>query len=940
MSPRIKTARGATGGMVSPRYLLMLLALCAVAFAVVGTLNAVRGQSLIWVPDGVALYLNFFIREGEILRDLLGSVGQPDFAVPLYTFDGGYGSDLLALMAGCLNDPLNLISIFVSPEQSEYVFEALIFVRFYLAAVAFALYCLSKGNGKWPSLCGAICYILSGYVLFWGVLRHPNFINEAILLPLLFWGADKVFERKNPALLIVAMALQFMFSVYFSYMILIILLVYCLMKYIFSQRDKSFRDFIVLFTQFVLYLGIAALIAGMFVVPIVLMLTSMGRVGIEREIPLFETFWYYWRYASTLVGGAMSNRGLPLGIVPVTGVALLAVAGKAVDWRTRGPWLIGLALCFVGSLLPHFGSMMNGFGYPTDRWAVAYALCASYAVVLVIPALKAFSGRRWIAFGVVAALFGALVVSFALVEEYLPSAIMAALFVFTAFIAVIAGRSCSPGAVSAVLVSLAIAGASCSVPIMGGEFGAKDELDVYQERGNSYNAMNTVPLDRAFSIIDEGYRVDRREVYGTRNQSFAQGFMGADFYSSFYNQNVDDLRRALGIADNYSNFIFNGHDGRFVLESLMGARYFASASEVKGAVPEGYEKIADLGEGSDGALYALYENPLALPLAFVYETAVNEEDFQRLDMVRREELLAHACVIEGLSRGSDIDALAPSGVVDQKVTIESAEGALFSDGLVQVYKPGGEIILKAEGVGEAENFLVFDNLEFESMPLEERTELLKSASSDVPGEEIPQYTAWDELKWTPAVSANLTLEAAGVRRVATIVNSGHTGYGGKTDWAFNMGYSRKPVREFSVGFSACGSYSFDSLYVSSLPLEGVSSALEKLQEDNAVAVELGINAINLQVQAEPEAADNIRYVFLSVPYSPGWTATMDGKPAEIKKANIGFMAIEANGRAHDIRLEYCPPGLKAGLVCSATGIVLFATLIVGRALRARRRKGV
>ena len=291
MSSRIKTARGATGGMVSPRYLLMLLALCAVAFAVVGTLNALRGRSLIWVPDGVALYLNFFIREGELLRDLLGSVGQPDFAVPLYTFDGGYGSDLLALMAGCLNDPLNLVSVFVSPEQSEYVFEALIFVRFYLAAVAFALYCLSRGNGKWPSLCGAICYVLSGYVLFWGVLRHPNFINEAIFLPLLLWGADKVFERKNPALLIVAMALQFMFSVYFSYMMLIILLVYCLMKYIFSQRDKSFRDFIVLFVQFVLYLGIAALIAGMFVVPIVLMLTSMGRVGIEREIPLFETFW-------------------------------------------------------------------------------------------------------------------------------------------------------------------------------------------------------------------------------------------------------------------------------------------------------------------------------------------------------------------------------------------------------------------------------------------------------------------------------------------------------------------------------------------------------------------------------------------------------------------------------------------------------------------------
>ncbi|MEY8460643.1 YfhO family protein [Eggerthellaceae bacterium 24-137] len=928
--------------MVSPGYLLGLLALCAAAFGVVGTFNAVTGRSLIWVPDGVALYLNFFIREGEILRDLLASAGQPDFAAPLYTFDGGYGTDLLALMAGCLNDPFNLVSVFVSPEQSEYVFEALIFVRFYLAAVAFALYSLSRGNGRWPSLCGALCYVFGGFVLFWGVLRHPNFINEAILLPLLFWGADRVFERKSPTLLIVAMALQFVFSVYFSYMMLIILVAYCLLKYFFTRKGRSLRDFAGLFGRFVLYIGCAALVAGIFVVPIVLMLTSMGRVGIEREIPLFDNFWYYWRYASTLVGAAMSNRGLSLGIVPVAGVLLLIVAGKAIDWHARVPWLIGLGVCFIGSLLPHFGSMMNGFGYPTDRWAVAYAFCASYAVVLVIPALRSFSGRQWVAFGAGAVLFAALVVLFALVEDYPPSAVMAALFVIVSVIAVVAGRNCSPRAVSGVLVSLAIAGAACSVPIMGGELGAGDNLGVYQERDNSYSAMNTIPLDRASSAIDDDYRIDRREVYGARNQSFAQGFMGADFYSSFYNQNVDDFRQALGIADNYSNYIFNGHDGRFALESLMGARYFVSASEARGAVPEGYEKVADLGEGDGGALYSLYENSSAMPLAFVYETAVSEDDFQRLGMVQREELLTRACVIEGLPSGADEGAgvLAPSGVVDQEVSLESAEGALFSDGVIRVYEPGGKIVVKAGGVGKAENFLVFDNLEFEAMPLEERADLVDKVGSFASTSETPEYTVWDELKWAPASSSNLTLEAAGVHRVATIVNSGHTGYGGKTDWAFNMGYSRKPVREFSVEFSTCGTYSFDSLYVASLPLEGVSSALDKLQEDNAAVLELDTNAMTVHVEAEPEASDDARYVFLSIPYSRGWAATLDGQPVEIQKANVGFMAIAVDGRAHNIHLEYCPPGLKVGAGCTVVGIVLFVGLAVGRALRIRRRKGV
>lgn len=927
--------------MVSPGYLLGLLALCAAAFGVVGTFNAITGRSLIWVPDGVALYLNFFIREGEILRDLLASAGQPDFAVPLYTFDGGYGTDLLALMAGCLNDPFNLVSVFVSPEQSEYVFEALIFVRFYLAAVAFALYSLSRGNGRWPSLCGALCYVLGGFVLFWGVLRHPNFINEAILLPLLFWGADRVFERKSPTLLIVAMALQFVFSVYFSYMMLIILVAYCLLKYFFTREGRSLRDFAGLFGRFVLYIGCAALVAGIFVVPIVLMLTSMGRVGIEREIPPFDNFWYYWRYASTLVGAAMSNRGLSLGIVPVAGVLLLIAAGKAIDWRTRVPWLIGLGVCFIGSLLPHFGSMMNGFGYPTDRWAVAYAFCASYAVVLVIPALRSFSGRQWVAFGAGAALFAALVVLFALVEDHPPSAVMAALFVIVSVMAVVAGRNCSARAVSGVLASLAIAGAACSVPIMGGELGAEDNLGAYQERGNSYSVMSTIPLDRASSVIDDDYRIDRREIYGTRNQSFAQGFMGVDFFSSFYSQNVDDFRRALGIADDFSNYIFNGHDGRFALESLMGVRYFVSASEARGAVPEGYEKVSDLGEGTDGALYSLYENSSAMPLAFVYETAVSEDDFQRLGMVQREELLTRACVIEGLSDEFDsgVSALAPSSVVDQKISLKSVKGALFSDGLVRVYKPGGKIVVRVEGMRGAENFLVLNNLDFEAMPLEERTVLAGEVGSSHPVDEAPEYTDWDKLKWAPPASTTLTVKAGGVCRSTKIVNSGNTGYGGKTDWAFNMGYSRKPVREFSVEFSTCGTYSFDSLYVASLPLEGVSSALDKLQEDNAAVLELGTNAMTVHVEAEPEASDDARYVFLSIPYSRGWAATLDGQPVEIQKANIGFMAIAVDGRAHNIHLEYCPPGLKGGAVCTVVGLVLFAGLVIERALRFRRCKG-
>ena len=54
-------------------------------------------------------------------------------------------------------------------------------------------------------------------------------------------------------------------------------------------------------------------------------------------------------------------------------------------------------------------------------------------------------------------------------------------------------------------------------------------------------------------------------------------------------------------------------------------------------------------------------------------------------------------------------------------------------------------------------------------------------------------------------------------------------------------------------------------------------------------------------------------VFFSVPYESGWSATVDGKKAEIIVANKGFMAVAVKQGAHKIRFNYYTPGLTMGL---------------------------
>lgn len=70
-----------------------------------------------------------------------------------------------------------------------------------------------------------------------------------------------------------------------------------------------------------------------------------------------------------------------------------------------------------------------------------------------------------------------------------------------------------------------------------------------------------------------------------------------------------------------------------------------------------------------------------------------------------------------------------------------------------------------------------------------------------------------------------------------------------------------------------------------------------------------------------------KVMFFSVPYSDGFTATIDGKETPIYKANLCMMALRVPRGEHAIVLDYFPVGLKAGLWLSLLGVVLLLVLM-------------
>lgn len=68
-------------------------------------------------------------------------------------------------------------------------------------------------------------------------------------------------------------------------------------------------------------------------------------------------------------------------------------------------------------------------------------------------------------------------------------------------------------------------------------------------------------------------------------------------------------------------------------------------------------------------------------------------------------------------------------------------------------------------------------------------------------------------------------------------------------------------------------------------------------------------------------------VFFSIPYDDGWSALVDGKPAALKTAAVGFLGLPLEAGAHELELRFTPPLRAAGAALSVLALAVYAALL-------------
>ena len=116
-----------------------------------------------------------------------------------------------------------------------------------------------------------------------------------------------------------------------------------------------------------------------------------------------------------------------------------------------------------------------------------------------------------------------------------------------------------------------------------------------------------------------------------------------------------------------------------------------------------------------------------------------------------------------------------------------------------------------------------------------------------------------------------------------------------------------------------GEYEFDDISLITVPKKDVLARLKERKKNSMKQIQYEGNHFRGVYHAKKD-----QILCVTIPYSKGWKATVNGNRTKIYKANGMFMGIIMKKGTQSVKLDYETPGLKIG-----AGISLVAWIGMG-----------
>jgi len=867
-------------------YTLMFLLMCIVAFLPFFT----EGKSFVWgagVEDGLSQHFSALAYYGEALREFFRNLlaGHPKLV--MWDMSLGYGADILStLNYYAIGDPLNLLYGFVSPKNTETMYDFMILLRMYLAGITFIIYARKMKKRSYGTVIGALVYVFSGFCFRLG-LRHPFFINPMIYFPLLCLGIEKIYQRERPYVFIFAVCVSAMSNYYFLYMLTIFAVIYAWIRFYKYTEENKMKNFFLTILKFGMYYTLGIAMAAVILLPSVIGFLGNGRYGKGADWKSLIVYpgKYYLLFIENFIGYGNMGSNTNAGYLPIVGIVVLFTLFS--QRMKHKKYRVAFIASIIALILPIFGYAFNGFSYANNRWAFALSFIVALLTAEMYPRLFVMSKRQQIGIGAGIIIYTVFcIIVNASGEEILKNkGIMAACGLIAVFyiLLLIFQRLGYDTQKRIVRVSMAIL-LLISVGVHGYyRFDPKGYAytQEFMDQGQAYRTLKEDNIRMLSKVNDPSvYRV-HAEGYRYKNYGLINHLNTISGYYSITAKCVTDTIKGydtLGMqyADKYK-----GVDQRLGLLSLAGVKYITVAhnSQVAkdvssmGDVPYGVEKLRKKGN------ITLYKNKYALPFAYAYDSYMTEQQYEQLNGIGKEQAMLAQIILNQHPADKEIQHNEQRNGPDiqtislPETRISSPKGKKYADITVPVEK-------------DKETYLYFKNLVYHGKKNGDDKFILTGRKG----------------------TKGILVTQNDVQQKIHIQSTFNPYYFGRKDYIVKINHQTSKAKEkVRLNFLSPGEYEFDDISLITVPKKDVLARLKERKENSMKQIQYEGNHFRGVYHAKKD-----QILCVTIPYSKGWKATVNGNRTKIYKANGMFMGIIMKKGTQSVKLDYETPGLKIG----------------------------
>lgn len=897
------------------------------------------GKSLVMAKDGLYQHYNAFVYLGTYIRSIVRNlISTHKLVIPMWEFGIGYGADSITTLSYyVVGDPLTLLSAVTPVRYADVMYSLLILVRFYLAGAAFCMYSEKMKCDRFASVCAGLGYVFCGMALHAAVM-HPYFANPMIYLPLLLIGVEKIFRKEKPLLFVFMVFVSCISNYYFFYQLVLIVALYVVIRCLTMYKEKEKFKYLLVFCVRFAGLGlIGVAMAAVIFLPSIMAFVSNSRINSGYQYSLLYPGRYYRALAGAYIANMDPGEQTYIGITPILllGMCGLYIKRKEHEWLR---WLLGIMTFFL--MVPLFGRVFNGFGYVCNRWSYAYVFFIAYAFASMLPQIAVFQRKEKFLLGISVLIYTIICVAF--YESRREAVFLSMAVLWISLFLVLNIREIGirlrsfAGRYKELIIRCMIAAAAMLGIWSNGYYLYGDTGAWYASRahdmGKCYQdiAEITSLTEDLTSTDDSFYRLDIHEgnfrdggnAEG-RNALISNHQSTTSMYWSVLSPGVVSY-----VTENSAyggvNFEYRNLQSRSLLLPFASAKYYVHAGdgefESYADVPYGYEYHGKK-VGVKGNLFSVYRSELALPLGYTYDAYLTASEYNAMSVEERQQAMLYGVVLDdSVCKEMELEQASPQFTQQSvKYVMESDDNIEINGRQIVVKKADAGITFRFESQADRELYLKIDSLNFEGkkpselMTKEEWDDCSKWEKENIRIAE----RSWDDTAYRTWIIADCGGRSTGLE----YFNVYDHVYDGREEYLFNLGYSREKRNTATLSFSEPGVYSYDEITVIEQPLDVLDDQIELLKRDILEETEITDNRIRGVI-----TVDQTKALCLSVPYSEGWRAYVDGQETEVLQSNVMYMGVLIPKGTHNIELRYETPYLKMGILISAVGFCLFLAL--------------